>query len=393
MTPALPFRIASHDGSVPGTVSRAGRDWLVSFDKGSARVVLVGDWAAAFPGVEPGAAARLLDHPDLRSVGFDASGLGRWDSSLLVFLSGLRQASTQRNVHFDETGLPLSARRLLALLPREASPAAASVPRPAILRRIGASAIARWSALVAVTTLVGEVVLRTGTALRGRARMRRVDLVACMTDAGILALPIVAIVNVLIGCILAFVGAVQLRRFGANVYVANLVGVGVVREMAPLMTAIVMSGRTGGAYAAQIASMQGSEEIDALRAIGIPIYDYLLLPRIFALSVMMPLLFLYGSVIGILGGLAVAVPMLGVSPEGFVAQARAALSGTEILFGLTKSIAFGALIAIAGCQTGMRAGRSAADVGRAATSAVVVGIVGVIALDALFAVCANMLGI
>jgi phospholipid/cholesterol/gamma-HCH transport system permease protein len=310
-----------------------------------------------------------------------------------VFLSGVRQASAQRGVHFDESGLPLAARRLLALLPGKAAPVAASVRRPTIAERVGASAITGCSDFVAVMTLVGEVVLRTGAALRGRARMRRVDLIACVTDAGILALPIVAIVNVLVGCILAFVGAVQLRRFGANIYVANLVGVGVVREMAPLMTAIVMSGRTGGAYAAQIASMQGSEEIDALRVIGIPIHDYLLLPRILALSAMMPLLFLYGSVIGILGGLAVAVPMLGVSPEGFMAQTRAAVSGTEILFGLTKSIAFGALIAVAGCRTGMQAGRSAADVGHAATSAVVIGIVGVIALDAVFAVCANMLGI
>ena len=222
--------------------------------------------------------------------------------------------------------------------------------------------------------------------------MRSTDLIACMRDAGITALPIVTVVNVLVGGILAFVGAIQLRRFGADIYIANLVGVAVIREMAALMTAIVMSGRTGAAYAAEIATMQGTEEIDALRAIGIPVHDYLVMPRVCALTTMMPLLYLYGSAAGILGGFAVAVAMLNLSPETFIAQTRGAVAGSEVLFGLTKSIAFGALIAIAACRIGMKAGRSSADVGHAATRAAVTGIVGVIVLDAVFAVCANALG-
>jgi phospholipid/cholesterol/gamma-HCH transport system permease protein len=137
--------------------------------------------------------------------------------------------------------------------------------------------------------------------------------------------------------------------------------------------------------------MQGSEEIDALRAIGIPVYDYLVLPRVLALTFMMPLLYLYGSAIGILGGFMVSIAMLNVSAEAFINQIRDSVAESQIVFGLVKSIAFGLLIAIAGCRTGLRAGRSAADVGHAATTAVVVGIVGVIALDAVFAVCANAL--
>ena len=223
--------------------------------------------------------------------------------------------------------------------------------------------------------------------------MRNVDLFQCMYEAGLAALPMVMLVNVLVGAILSFVGAVQLRRFGADIYIANLVGVAEVREMAAVMTAIVIAGRTGGAYAAEIAAMQGTEELDALRVIGIPVQEYLILPRAIALTVMMPVLYLYASAIGILGGLIVAISTLNLSAETFIAQTRSAVSVHEVAFGLVKSLAFGALIALAGCRIGLKAGRSATDVGNAATTAVVAGIVGVIALDALFAICANALGI
>jgi phospholipid/cholesterol/gamma-HCH transport system permease protein len=221
--------------------------------------------------------------------------------------------------------------------------------------------------------------------------MRGGDLLMCVYDAGVAALPIVTIVNVLVGGIVAFVGAVQLRRFGADIFIADLVGVAMVREMTALMTAIVMSGRTGGAYAAEISTMLGNEEIDALKAIGIPIHDYLVLPRILALTFTMPLLYLYGCAVGIFGGFMVSVSMLNLSPEAFIDETRASVEGGQILFGLMKSVTFGVLIAIVGCRSGLSAGRGAADVGRAATTAVVVAIVGVIAVDAVFAVCANAL--
>jgi phospholipid/cholesterol/gamma-HCH transport system permease protein len=212
-------------------------------------------------------------------------------------------------------------------------------------------------------------------------------------EAGAGALGIVAIVNGLVGAILAFVGAVQLQRFGAGIYVADLVGIAIVREMAALVTAIVMAGRTGGAYAAQLATMQGNEEIDALNALGIPVFDFLILPRIAALVTMMPLLYLYGCAVGLFGGFVVGMATLDLTPAIFLRQLQGAVAGTQFAIGLTKSIAFGALVALAGCHIGLRAGRSAADVGHAATEAVVAGIVGVIVLDAVFAGCTNVLGI
>ena len=194
------------------------------------------------------------------------------------------------------------------------------------------------------------------------------------------------------GAILAFTGAVQLRQFGAERYVVDLVGVAVAREMAAVMTAIVMAGRTGGAYAAQIAAMEANEEIDALRVVGISVPDYLVLPRVTAMIAMMPLLYVYGCAIGLLGGLLVGLLTLDLSASAWLAQLRWAVEFYQFEIGLCKSVAFGAVVALCGCYVGLRAGRNAAEVGRAATSAVVVGIIGVIAVDAVFAVCTNALG-
>jgi phospholipid/cholesterol/gamma-HCH transport system permease protein len=362
-------------------------------DGGDTLVTLSGDWTVRPEGMAAAGDQSWFARKDLKAIRFDTRGLGRWDSSLLVYLAGMRRDAAQRSIRFDDGGIPVAARRLLALLP-EKTVAPAPPPRHAILlERVGVAAISGGSELLAVTALLGGQVLQTGAAIVGRARMRRVDLVAHLYDAGIAALPMVALVNVLVGGILAFVGAIELRRFGADIYIANLVGIAQVREMAAVMTAIVMSGRTGGAYAAEIASMQGSNELDALSVFGIPVQDYLILPRVIALTLMTPILYLYGSFVGIVGGFAVAVTMLDISPGLFIAQTRGAVSIDQVIFGLTKSFAFGALIAIAGCRIGLKAGRSTTDVGRAATRAVVAGIIGVIALDAVFAVCANALDI
>ncbi len=356
---------------------------------GDTLISLTGDWITPEDDGGTTATAALFERKDLKAITFDSRRLGRWDSSLLVFLSEVRYAAVPRSIRVDDSGVPDAARQLLALLPKQAAPTAAAPRQPPWIEHLGLRAMAQWSETLAVTELVGGQLLQTGAAVLGRARMRRVDFLACMYDAGIAALPMVALVNVLVGAILAFVGAIELRRFGADIYIANLVGLAQVREMAAVMTAIVMSGRTGGAYAAEIASMQGSNELDALRVLGIPVQDYLVLPRVMALTLMTPILYLYGAAIGIFGGFVVAVSMLNISPELFIAQTRGAVTMPQVLFGLTKSLAFGALIALAGCRLGLKAGRSATDVGHAATSAVVVSIIGIIMLDAVFAVCAN----
>ena len=292
----------------------------------------------------------------------------------------------------DFSAAPDAIRRLLALAAGSPAPEPPRA-RPGFLAAVGLFAERQGEAMVGASAILGDLLLRGSAGLFGRTRTRGKDVLELMADAGAGALAIVAICNGLVGAILAFVGAVQLERFGAGIYVANLVGIATVREMAAVMTAIVMAGRTGGAYAAQLATMQGNEEIDALQALGISPVDYLVLPRVLALVSMMPLLYFYGCAMGLLGGFTVAIAILDITPRAFFQQTVGALDGGQFVFGLVKSIAFGALVALAGCRIGLAAGRSAADVGRAATTAVVVGIIGVIALDAVFAVCANALGI
>jgi len=367
------------------------RKWKIEADGSTVVVALSGDWVARTDGVERGAGERIVK-PGVRALRFDASKLGHWDSALLAFLLNIRQAAREADVAFDNEGLPGPAQRLLKLVsdPVTASP---SQPPTPVLDRIGLWAIAIGSEGAEACALVGKTVLRSGAALRGHAAMRGVDLIGAMFDAGVAALPIVTVVGLLVGGILAFIGATELAQFGAGVYVADLVSIGMVREMAALMTAIIMAGRTGGAYAANIAAMQGGEEIDALRVIGIPVFDYLILPRVLALTAMMPILYLYGCLIGIFGGLCVGAATLHVTATSFFVEAQKSLSWDQFGLGLAKSVCFGGFIAITACRVGLRAGRSAAAVGYAATSAVVIGIVGVIALDAVFDLCASALGI
>ncbi len=388
--------MAPAPGSTPlmaAAAEPAGAAWQARPEGSQLVLVLSRDWSEGDYDAQGGDPEAILARPGTEGLAFESGQLGRWGSSLLAFLAALRETAERRKIRFDETGLPLAARRLLARVPGGPPVSSATGPPAAFVERLGEAGLRFATEVVALTTLLGEVILGAGAALRRRAKMRLVDLVNDMTHAGIGALPMVALVNGLVGGIVAFVGAVQLRRFGADIYIADLVGVAEVREMAPIMTGIVMAGRTGSAYASAIASMQGSEELDALRVVGMPLLEFVVLPRVTALSAMMPLLYLYGMAIGILGGFVVGVAMLDLSASSFISQLRESVSVTEVCFGLVKTFAFGAWIAIGSCRIGLRAGRSSSDVGGAATEAAVGGIVGVIVIDGIFAVFAHAFGI
>lgn len=261
------------------------------------------------------------------------------------------------------------------------------------LAALGKEALSRLEMLRSVATLLGELILATIALLRGRARFDRTDTWAVMQASGANALPVVALVNLLVGAILAFVGAVQLQKFGAEMFVADLVSIATVREMAAVITAVVLSGRTGAAFAARIATMQGNEEIDALKTMGVSPVEYLVLPRVLALSLMTPLLYVFACAVGLIGGWLVVISTLDLSNVLYWDRTADALSARHFVLGALKSFCFGALVAFAGCYYGLRAGRNAAAVGEATTSAVVSGIVGVIVIDAIFALCAFALDI
>jgi phospholipid/cholesterol/gamma-HCH transport system permease protein len=355
---------------------------------------LGGDWIAqsgsipAFPANELSAGAKG------GIVAFDTTGIGRWDSGLIEFLWDAKRAATQAGLTIDAASLPESARKLLGLLPdRLAKP---PPPPPRVFRPLywlGGKTIGLFAETGVLSGLLGITVKGAALALAARARIRAVDLLANVRDAGPQALLIVGTVNFLVGAILAFVGAVQLRKFAADIFVADLVGLAVVREMAAVMTAIIMAGRTGGAYAARIATMNGNEELDALEVVGIPVTDYIILPSVLALAITMPILYLYGALLGMLGGFVVALAMLNITTLGYIHQTLDAVALDQFVFGFVKTFSFAVMIGLTSCRIGLLAGRSAADVGIAATRAVVVGIVGVIVMDAIFAVIATVIGI
>ena len=362
--------------------------------EGRDTLTLSGDWIAQSGRIPAFPMDALAAVPAGHGLALDVAAVTRWDSGLIEFLWDARRTATAAGIEIDTTPLPGSARKLLGLLPeRMADPVPPPRRRFRPLNWLGGETIGLLTELGTLTTLLAAAATGGTRALTGRARMRGVDLLANIGDAGPSALVIVSTVNFLVGAILAFVGAVQLRKFAADVYVADLVGLALVREMAAVMTAIIMAGRTGGAYAARIATMQGNEEIDALQVIGIPVSDYIVLPSILALVFTMPFLYLYGCLVGMFGGFVVALAMLSVTGPGYLNETLNAVAFSQFIFGFVKSIAFAILIGVTSCRIGLKSGRSAADVGTAATNAVVTGIVGVIALDAIFAVLANVVGL
>jgi phospholipid/cholesterol/gamma-HCH transport system permease protein len=237
------------------------------------------------------------------------------------------------------------------------------------------------------------VTLSFGRLLGGRARFRRGDLFLVMQEVGAQALPIISLISFLVGVILAFMGAIQLTQFGAQIYVANLVGIGMAREMAAMMVGIVLAGRTGAAFAAQLGTMQVNEEIDALRTLGFSPMDFLVLPRMLALILMTPLLCLYADLMGIAGGALIGVTMLDLPPITYLQQTQGAIRLTDFTGGLIKSAVYGVMVAIVGCLRGLQCGRSSAAVGVATTSAVVTSIVFIVVSMAILTVVYNVLGI
>jgi phospholipid/cholesterol/gamma-HCH transport system permease protein len=344
----------------------------VSRDGPDVRLVLAGAWTLA-GGVPPLAlvAKQMVAMPSGR-LSFDTRGVTAWDTALVTFGFAVAELAARRNVELDLEGLPPAARRLLALAravpPHALTPA---VVDDVLTARVGRIGLRVWGTVGDALGFLGETVLALLALLRGRARFRRLDLLHAMEATGVSALGIVGLVNFLIGAVLAFVGAVQLQAFGAAIYVANLVAIGVTRELAPIMTGIVMTGRTGASFAALLGTMTVNEEVDALVTMGLRPVETLVLPRVLAAALMLPALVAYADVLGTLGGMLVGVTMLDLSPVEYLRQTRDALALRQVWIGLGKAVAFGTVVALTGCYYGIRCGRSAAAVGEATTKAVV----------------------
>lgn len=360
-----------------------------------ALVQLSGAWRLTAPRAPIADVVREIAQAPPRRLAFDTSGLQSWDSSLVTLVQRLRIVAREASIEVELSGLPAGVQRLIRLAdaapePQEEAPAR---PPPSWLARIGTRALAVRAGAIDVLAFLGETTLALGRFLRGTSRSRPGDLWLYVQQAGVEALPIVTLIAFLVGTILGFVGAVQLQRFGASVFIADMIGLSMTREMGALMTAVILCGRTGAAYAAQLGTMKVTEEIDALTTFGIPPVEFLVVPRIVALVVMMPCLCLYADLIGILGGGVLARSMLDISFAQYFEQLSQAVTLTQVSIGVVKSAIFGLLVALAGCYQGTRCGTSAAAVGQATTSAVVVGIVAIVTADGILAVICNVLEI
>jgi phospholipid/cholesterol/gamma-HCH transport system permease protein len=337
----------------------------------------------------------LQQGTNLRKIEFDTRKMGAWNSGLLTFLLNIHSFCAGHNIQMISRGLPQGVKHILslALAVPERKDAKSGLKKIPFLEKVGTWAVAYTRSSAEMVNFIGEVSVSCLKIFNGSARFRVSDLMLFIQQCGAQALPIVTLISLLVGLILAFVGAVQLQMFGAQIYVADLVGLAMVREMGAMMAAIIMAGRTGAAFAAQLGTMQVNEEIDAFKTMGINPVEFLVLPRMLALVFMMPLLCLYADLMGIVGGAIVGIGMLDISSIEYYNQTKASLTLTHLGVGVFKSAVFGVLVAIAGCLRGIQCGRSSSAVGDAATSAVVTGIVFIIVSDAVMTVIFTIIGI
>jgi len=364
-------------------------------EEGILQIQVSGNWSLASGLPTTTEIEQAVASERLARLCFEAGGLESWDSSLVNVVYKLARHARRAGVSLELSGLPDGLRSLLDLA--EVVPPHQEIrdhsPDATFLADVGAEAISFCRSIADIVRFVGGVAVSIGRMILGRARYRPADLLLIVQQVGAQALPIVSLISLLVGLILAFVGAVQLEQFGADIFIANLVGLGMIRDMGAMMTAIIMAGRTGAAFAAELGTMTVNEEIDALRTMGISPIDFLVVPRILALILMMPFLTLYSDLMGILGGALVGVTLFDIGVYEYFRQTRSAIDLLDVFGGLFKGLVYGAIVAVSGCLRGMECGRSSAAVGVATTSAVVTSIVFIVVACAVLTVIYDVLDI
>ncbi|SLM27933.1 conserved membrane hypothetical protein [Desulfamplus magnetovallimortis] len=359
-------------------------------------VVMAGDFIMDSP---PASSIDLVEKihsiKDLKYIIFKTDGLQRWDSTFLALINDIHSYCSKKSIEWIDDSLPGGVRRLLALAhavpERRGSIEAAR--KPSFITVFGGKVIDFANASSDIIAFTGDAFWAFLRLISGRYKIRGSVIFPVIKECSADALPIVSLISALVGLILAFVGAVQLVMFGAQIYVASLVGIAMIRVMGAVMAGVIMAGRTGAAFAAQLGTMEVNEEIDALKTLGISPMEFLVMPRILALSLLMPLLCLYADLMGIMGGMAVGIFMLDLNVMEYYNMTKASVSLNSFWIGLFQSFVFGILVAIAGCMRGMQCKRSASAVGEAATSAVVTGIVAIVVATATITLLCNVLGI
>ncbi len=319
----------------------------------------------------------------------DLSGIRYLDSAGALALLNLRERAESQSIPFQFVNTAEEARRILVLLDRptlHTPPLIAGRRSANLFEQAGESSRALAGDFWAVMEFVGELIRGLGYSLIHPRSVRWNDVLFYMKRAGMDGLPIVSLISFLIGLVIAFMSSLQLKQFGAYLYVASLVAIAIVRELGPLMTGIIVAGRSGSAFAAEIGTMMVNEEVDALRTMGFDPTRFLAVPKVLAAMIVVPILTLYADVFGILGGLLIGVMFLDLTVYSYVDWTLWSITLFDIVASLIKAMIFAALIAGIGCQRGFGVRGGAAAVGSATTSAVVAGIFLIIVVDSIFAV-------
>ncbi len=327
-----------------------------------------------------------------KAVRLEVGAGANWDSSLLLLWGSAQRWCDEKSVRLDGGALPEQARRLMDQLAVTSVTEPPGDCAPGLFTAVGLCVAELKQKTKDIAHFVGECTLSAIAVAKRPHKFRWSDCVAEMQQCGALALPIVGLINFLVGVTLAYIGAIVLRQYGGDIYVADFVGLSMVREMAAMMTGIVMAGRTGAAFAATLGNMKANEEIDAIETLGLKPIEFLVLPRLLALTVMMPLLTMYASALGILGGVVIAKAILSISPAAYWVETLTIVDMSDVMTGIIKATTFGLIVGLAGCLRGLQAERNAAGVGKAATSAVVTAILLIIVADTLYAAVFNILG-
>jgi phospholipid/cholesterol/gamma-HCH transport system permease protein len=327
-----------------------------------------------------------------RSVRLRAEGVSHWDTSLVVFIGEAQRWCGDAGIPCDTAPLPEKMRLLGGQFAETVNTSARVDRTQSLFVDVGLSTREAMVQSRDLLQFVGECWIGVRRLAMGQAGFRWLDCLGEMQKCGAMALPIVSLISFLVGITLAYSGAIVLRRFGGDIWVADLIGVAMTREMGAMMAGIVLAGRTGAAYAAEIGSMKANEEIDALTILGISPVRFLVLPRVIALGLMMPLLSLYANCLGVLGGMTVAYATLDIPPTAYWVEMLTIVDLPDVMVGVIKSVVYGLVVGLAGCRRGLQAENNAAGVGKAATSAVVTAILFIIVADAIFAVVFQAIG-
>ncbi|MDQ8193840.1 ABC transporter permease [Coraliomargarita sp. SDUM461004] len=370
-------------------------DWATRRKRGVFVVHFSGTWTNE--NVKPDMEALYADielEANLAELHLEADHLSGWDSSLLVMVRRLCDWAETHGLQTRLDGMPAGVQNLIQLsraVPENKQ--VEDVLAEDFLSRVGLQTLAAYRGLNGYFEFLGQLFIDLFALLRGKGRVRAKDFLMILQSTGAQAVPIVSLLSFLTGLIIAFIGVIQLQKFAADIYVADLVGLATTRELGAVMAGVIMAGRTGASFAAQIGSMQVNEEVDALTTFGISPMQFLVVPRVLALVLMMPLLCACADFVSIAGGMVVAVAISDVSVLQYFSQIQLAVGLNDLAVGIFKSAVFGLIIALAGCYRGLNCGRDASSVGQAATSAVVTSITWIVVADAIFAVMFHILNI